>query len=378
MSYSHSQNLNISSTGNANSCIALVLLGPYGAGLDHHVNCKEAQNWPVDVAFSVDGGSTFLSYYRVDIPAFGAILAYIPLDLTNDVTLTVFWGDSTAPDYHDSSLADYVWTLNNPFGRYGLTNTFLQSLSSAITDFTLTAITTTKDDNYDCSIYIRDTANDYYIRAWLDCCSMRVKLEKKDASGTSSSSYKYYYEEPIVIILSYDSANSIAHLGVQGWYSSSPQDDYQTISASISSFDQVEFEFNQKRSLLGCCLADVFKRPQTVSLVQKTIPNAVNWSPTLSPPPTAPFRRRVYAFYGQNTEDGSPAAGKIVVYDHHSTRVWHTTVKPDGSWRVNLPKLALYSNFDVNQRFAVFSHDPDRVYNAVIYDHVTPEVEDQT
>ena len=378
MSYSNSQDITITATGNANSCVALALLGPYGAGLHYHVNCKEAQNWPIDVAFSTDGGATLLPYYRVNVPTFGIILAYIPLDLTSDVTLTVLWGDSAAPDYHDSTLAGYVWAINNPFAVYGLCASFSQNLTSSITDFTLAAITTTRDDYPDCSIYVRDTANDYYIRAWFDCCSMRVKLEKKDAAGTSASSYLYYYEEPIIVVLSYDSANTTAHLGVQGWYSSSPQNDYRTISASISSFDQVTFEFNDHRSLLGCCLSTSFKQPQTVSLTRNFIPNAINWSPTLVVPTVATFRRRVYAFYGQNTEEGSPALGKIVIYDHHSNKTWKTTVKPDGSWRINLPKVTLHPDFDTSQRFAVFNHDPDRVYNAMIYDHVTPEVEDQT
>ena len=117
-----------------------------------------------------------------------------------------------------------------------------------------------------------------------------------------------------------------------------------------------------------------------------------SWSPNLFLEDLLyPQTRRYWLFSGYVTEGGSPVQNDVYIIDHRTGMKERLRSRPlDGYWEYKILRYHQQlrtSGFlkkeitsgEMDKRFAVFCHDPDQVYNAKIYDHLTPvlvEVED--
>jgi len=373
VAYTNQIDLTITGNSEASDGILFLRLCKSDAVLDGIVSLAldGCENWPIDVAFSFDGGSTFVPFIRFEVVP-GHLVFIIPGDYSSDKTLTVFWGDASAPDYNDDSLADFV-ARDNMFHQFSPISAPLTAVVPYATRNNYGFYSSTG-----MACFFEEGTGDYvsvvpygaYFRVYVN------------------SSYASYYHDDTndvqtvrAFFLKLDGSNAILEwtpqLGV----------DLTSISKACdyASIDRVEFPMTYRLQAIcgGVAIFSGLKK-------QVYVNEAEYYKPPKFPPPgefqhlpISEAGTQRWVFSGYVTEGGEPATNDVILYHHQTGFVTKTKSRPsDGYWRIALPRLVFTDPFQqlkpfiyVDRAFAVFCHDKEQVYNAKIYDHITPALE---
>ena len=353
--------------------------------LENHVYCEEVQNWPIDVAFSQDGGTTLKQYIRAKLSP-ETCFCLVPLEGTEAGSLTVLWGDENASDYADSSKvlfqADYVH-------QSSLACSPLQENKTDVVDLAPPfCIIGACFAAAGAQSYFKLSTGDGF---WLQFVFSPGGVQLKESSNTSSTwlnlpDYPRWATPWYFVWIVETDKHKIMILDQES--NSSEQE--RTVDLSEKVFTTLEY--NHGGSSLG-----VFNYA-AVSYVNPLYPATprtlkLEEQLTLNPDPFSllPQTRRYWLFSGYVTEGGSAVQNPVYVMDHKTAKVVRTVSRlSDGFWEAKIcplhqtfcaqkPFYRELASEEMDKRFAIFCHDPDQVYNAKIYDHLTPvlvEIED--
>jgi len=401
MAYAYSQEIQYTGNADATDGLIPILIGAPGSPGSFHVRADGAQNWPIDLAVSFDGGTTLENFVRLrgTMGPYEWVCLWIPHDLTADGTITVLWGDSEAADYHDASLAAYIDDCepttnfvpqgNNPYfmpvesGIFGLksdddntvdyyalaTGLSLPATGTVVTTFKYTRVPSSywnvfgifEDETWRNGAWFKLRGYAYfYATIWTD--------------GTVSESYSYdssidtnnnlmcalsYYTDKIVIFCS-------------GNY-----DDVAPIRTEKTG--TLPTSYNTLFLALDSCIIPgvaVFDSPREV--VFPTTPlqpyHAFDLTSAIGKNGMEKGGQIVFRLSGVTQIDGNPASCELMVVDTYTNWQWPARSAADGTFTVDIPKLLLTKGFDglEDGRFLVVCRDPNGQKNAKVVDRVTP------
>lgn len=350
-----------------------------------HVCCVESQNWPYDIAFSQDGGSTFKNYIRLALTSH-LLVCLVPIDGFDDGVMTVYWGDASASDYADNT--DVLYVTNVELQQTALELPYITtsisdgiSLSPPFIAFSAIA------SNTNSRTYWTFTADDgFYVRFSAHYTQIGV-----DLNGSTSYKYPQPYRPELkapwfLVMKALTDSVSIQARTVQGLYSTSKSGDLS--SKTFTSFSLNHPNDEEKHLNTWVVTARNVHWPD----VGISFGDFVIESPNLFlEDELYPQTRRYWLFSGYATEGGSPVQNDVYIVDHKTGVKERLKSRPsDGYWEYRITRFHQQlrggnwmsrdmTSEEMDKRFAVFCHDPDQVYNAKIYDHLTPvlvEIED--